>query len=119
MLPYLLTVVIAQTELAPTWGNFVQNLGVAGVVSAILGWQLSLRVKESREKDERLDETNRKLLELAERTLPVLGEATRLLSESARHHDNTGGGDEFRSVLRRLEAQIDDLGRDRRKGGEP
>lgn len=123
MLSLLLTV-LAQTELSPTW-DFAQNLGVAGIVAAILGWQLSLRVKELREKDQayakrdaerdaELRNANQKLLELAERALPLLGESARALTEVAGRHEETPGTEELRAALRRLERQLGDL-----RGREP
>lgn len=113
---------LAQTELSPTWGSIVQPLGVAGVVSAILGWRLSLRDKEMKDRDEKHAEeirearevnaeTNAKLLELAERAIPALVEATRTLSEVRSAMDATrqhGGGDLDRA-LRQLERVTDDL----------
>lgn len=117
-----LLAVLAQTELSPTWGSIVQPLGVAGVVSAILGWRLSLRDKEMKDRDEKHAEeirearevnaeTNAKLLELAERAIPALVEATRTLSEVRSAMDATrqhGGGDLDRA-LRQLERVTDDL----------
>lgn len=115
----LLLIVLAQTELSPTW-DFAQNLGVAGIVAAILGWQLSLRVKELREKDQafakrdaerdaELRAANQKLLELAERALPLLGDAARALTDAAGRHDGAPGTEELRAALRRLEQQLGDL----------
>lgn len=113
----LLLAVVAQTDLAPTW-DFAQNLGVAGIVAAILGWQLSVRVKELREANDRERAKDAKILELAERALPLLAETSRLLAESSRHdkHDDPRSNDELRSVLRRLETQIGDMSHERRKG---
>lgn len=123
MIAHLVSV-LSQSELSPTW-DFAQNLGVAGIVAAILGWQLSLRVKELREKeqayakrdaerDAELRTANQKLLELAERALPLLGEAARALTDVAGRHDGTPGTEELRAALRRLEHQLSDL-----RGREP
>lgn len=93
---------------------------MAGIVAAILGWQLSLRVKELREKDQayakrdaerdaELRTANQKLLELAERALPLLGEAARALTDAASRQGDAPGTDELRAALRRLERQLGDL----------
>lgn len=109
-----LLIILAQSELAPTsWSNLLQNLGSAAVAAAILGWQLSLRVKELQEARKELRETNEKLLELAERAIPVLGEATRTLTDVTKRTDDLFVSDELRSELRRLERQLGELRGDR------
>ncbi len=112
MLTHLATLV-AQTELAPTWGSIVQPLGVGGVVAAILGWRLSLRDRELKDAIAKHAETNAKLLELAERTIPALVEATRTLSEvraAMASSRQTDGGD-LERVLRNLERVTEELQR--------
>lgn len=108
---HLLTLIVAQTELTPTWGGLATQLGVAGAVAAILGWQLSLRVKELKDARDELREKDEKLYELATKALPVLSDATRVLADVARRHDDSEGTEALRLALRRVEDQLSDLGR--------
>lgn len=106
----LLLAFLSQTGLTPAWGDIVQSLGVSGVVAAILGWQLSLRVKELRDEREKNEATNAKLLELAERAIPALVEATRTLGEVKAAMDTRGGTD-LDLVVRQLRRITDDMQR--------
>lgn len=109
----LLLSIVAQTELTPTWGDLVQSLGVSGAVAAILGWQLTLRVRELKDAREKQEETNAKLFELAERAIPALVEATRTLGEVRAAMDATrqSGGNDLDRALRQLERVTEELHR--------
>lgn len=104
---------LAQTSdgLPLTWPNLVLSVVGSIPIATVLGWRLHVRDQEIRDQGDELRDTNAKLLDLAERALPVLGEATRTLSDVARRHDDSEGTDALRGALRRLELQIADLGR--------
>jgi hypothetical protein len=96
------------------WEGQLLNFGGIGIVGIVLGWRLKLSDDSNRAKDQELRDTNAKLLDLAERAIPVLSEATRALTEVAHRHGDADGTGELRQQLRRLEGQLDNLGNSRR-----
>lgn len=116
MLSLLASVVAQITSPAepPSWGNLVLSIVSSIPVAAVLGWRLKLSDDKDRSKDERINDLENKVFVLAERTLPVLADATRALADATRRHDGDDGSEELRRQLRRLQDRLDNIGQDRK-----
>ena len=115
MLSHHLLTLLSQSTTDPlplNWSNLVISVVGSIPVATVLGWRLNLRDKEIQRLQDELRANSDKTLALAERSIPPLVEATRLLSEVRAALDSPrGGGSDLDRVVRQLERITEDMQR--------